>query len=293
MQDLDLKFLLENVVSAKTMAIHLHVSEEIIEELCEEGNLKAKRLNNEWVILKNQELPCLNFLQFEKVVKNLPTVIQEFNNSNESLQISLNVETFELIVDKFKNRLPSDDFTKIFYKNEEVKDVLNQTILLIRCYEMYLAEKTDWDLITALTLDTTRKKRKKIKVEYNDYYDLVDLEGVEYWPYKLIEDPNYLTIQGVWIDKVIFKDERDLITKYVVEFEINFNVTTWANPLDKIINEVNNGVAELNDIGFVAIFDSKDEAWDYARKLFPEIDLTQATTEKYYSKYPETKEIIK
>lgn len=134
----------------------------------------------------------------------------------------------------------------------------------------------------------------KTKLEYNDYdYDFVDLEGIEYWPYKLIEDPNYLTIQGVWIDKVIFEDECDLMTKYVVEFEINFNVTTSAKPLDKIINEVNNGVAELNDIGFVAIFDSKDEAWDYARKLFPEINLTQATTEKYYSKYPEAKEIIK
>ena len=48
-----------------------------------------------------------------------------------------------------------------------------------------------------------------------------------------------------------------------------------------------------NAIGFVGIFDSKDEAWVYARKLYPEIDLTQATTEKYYSKYPEAKEIIK
>ena len=52
-------------------------------------------------------------------------------------------------------------------------------------------------------------------------------------------------------------------------------------------------IAKYKIIGFVGIFDSKDEAWVYARKLYPEIDLTQATTEKYYSKYPEAKEIIK
>lgn len=67
----------------------------------------------------------------------------------------------------------------------------------------------------------------KTKLEYNDYdpdYDFVDLEGIEYWPYKSIEVSNYLTIQGVWIDKVIFNEECDLISKYVVEFETNFNV---------------------------------------------------------------------
>lgn len=37
----------------------------------------------------------------------------------------------------------------------------------------------------------------KTKLEYNDYdpdYDFVDLEGIEYWPYKSIEVSNYLTI---------------------------------------------------------------------------------------------------
>ncbi|MFJ7738063.1 hypothetical protein ACIQ2D_17240 [Lysinibacillus sp. NPDC097287] len=297
MQDQDLIFLLENVASAKTMAKHLHVSEKIIEELCEEGNLKAKRLNNEWAILKNQELPCLNFLQFEKSVKNLSPVLQEFNNSNESLQISFNFDTFELFIDKFDNRIPSN-FTEILYKNEGVKNVLNQTILLIRCYELYLAEKTDWDLIIELIQYTSRKKVITTKFEYNYYdydpdYDFVDLEGIEYWPYKLTKDPYYLTIQGVWIDKVIFNVDCDLISKYVVVFETNFNVTPWAKPLDKILNEVNNGASELDAFGFVAIFDSKEEAWDYARKLYPKIDLKQAITEKYYSKFPEAKEIIK
>lgn len=67
MQDQDFKFLLENVVSANRMAKHLHVSEEIIQDLCETGLLKAKYINEGWAILGNQELPCL--LQFENVIE--------------------------------------------------------------------------------------------------------------------------------------------------------------------------------------------------------------------------------
>ena len=52
-------------------------------------------------------------------------------------------------------------------------------------------------------------------------------------------------------------------------------------------------IAKYKIIGFVGIFDSKDEARVYVRKLYPKIDLTQAITEKYYSKSPEAKEIIK
>lgn len=65
MQNQDLYFLFKNVVSSKEMAQHLQATEADIEKLCKRGLLEAKYSNNEWAILKNQELPCL--MQFINV----------------------------------------------------------------------------------------------------------------------------------------------------------------------------------------------------------------------------------
>lgn len=65
MQKNNLIFSSENVISSKQLAEDLQVAEEFIIKLCKKDLLQAKYFNNDWVIVKNQELPCL--IQFKNV----------------------------------------------------------------------------------------------------------------------------------------------------------------------------------------------------------------------------------
>ena len=187
--------LLEDVVSSKQMAKHLQVTEDVIEELCEKELLKAKYLKNGWVILSNQELPCL--IQFKNVD-------------------SLNYDNYNIL---------------------------------------------------------------------NGHYELEDIEGLAYWPIKLIEeDDNNIGFQNICVDRGVYKDASGkLHTRYVLEIETFFKVSTWDVPLTTVLFEVGYAISPKAEL--VAVFESEADAYKYANKLYPELLLEEYIILRYLTKY--------
>jgi len=97
MQNQNLNFLLENVVSSKQMAQHLQATEDDIENLCKKEVLRAKYLNNEWAILKNQELPCLiQFNNIDMLNKDNYKILHDQDDCEESEELAYwPIEVFE------------------------------------------------------------------------------------------------------------------------------------------------------------------------------------------------------
>jgi len=120
----------------------------------------------------------------------------------------------------------------------------------------------------------------------NGHYELEDIEGLAYWPIKLIEEVNNnIGFQNICIDKGVYKDASGkLHTSYVLEIETFFKVSTWDVPLPTVLFEVGYAISPQK-AELVAVFESEADAYKYANKLYPELLLEEYIILKYLTRY--------
>lgn len=283
-EDHQFRFLLENVVSAFKFARINSVPLELIEELCVENKLKAKRLNGGWAILKNQDWPCLSLIQFEKVVKNLSDLVSTFNSTKDFNSILFNPTTFTYST----NSDIQEDLTnciEIFCKNERSQETPSYNTLLLKGYEQHLITTFDSNSNESYVNYLKEQLIIHSKRHYLEH-DILDSETCDWWTFDLDEPQDYIGFKTIFIFQKDCKDENgDISIKYHLEIETLSELARWWNDLDVILDKLLNTI-ETNDMELVAVFDTLEEALYYGEKLYPKIDLEETLRKRYYELYP-------
>lgn len=100
------------------------------------------------------------------------------------------------------------------------------------------------------------------------------------WTERLLDNNKYVEFQNICVDVMIFEsDKGEFHLKYAIVAEQFLKVTSWENNFEQFIDDVK--LALPNTSSIIGVFDTNLKAFEYARKMFDEINLMDKVKLKY------------